>query len=217
MPLMWKSPIKIRMKLKAKSRMKVPFNKWYYTIICTPKRVQPNCDLDWYHFFVGCIVFGWHFHLPFCSQVINKAQKKMIFNIFFLRKRKKEKEHQAVRREEDLNPVYGFYYFANGQQIDDNNAEATDENQYYESWKLIFNTFEHHARVKPLKLYDLTKTMTNYFSVSSQYRKPIEASSVCIAGWTSSCIKNLQCPSKFSFFLIFPNHASYYYPRSTKS
>ena len=57
----------------------------------------------------------------------------MIFNIFFLRKRKKEKEHQAVRREEDLNPVYGFYYFANGQQIDDNNAEATDENQYYES------------------------------------------------------------------------------------
>ena len=48
-----------------------------------------------------------------------------------------------MRREEDLNPVYGFYYFANGQQIDDNNAEATDENQYYESWKLIFNTFEH--------------------------------------------------------------------------
>ena len=57
----------------------------------------------------------------------------MIFNIFFLRKRKKEKEHQAVRHKEDLNPVYGFYYFANGQQIDDNNAEATDENQYYES------------------------------------------------------------------------------------
>ena len=132
-----------------------------------------------------------------------QSSEKIIFNIFFLRKRKKEKEHQAVMREEDLNPVYGFYYFANGQQIDENNAEATDENQYYESWKLIFNTFEHHARVKPLKLYDLTKTMTNYFSVSSQYRKPIEASSVCIAGWTSSCIKNLQCPSKFSFSFIF--------------
>ena len=132
-----------------------------------------------------------------------QSSGKIIFNIFFLRKRKKEKEHQAVMREEDLNPVYGFYYFANGQQIDENNAEATDENQYYESWKLIFNTFEHHARVKPLKLYDLTKTMTNYFSVSSQYRKPIEASSVCIAGWTSSCIKNLQCPSKFSFSFIF--------------
>ena len=77
MSLMWKSPIKIRMKLKVKSRMKVPFNKWYYTIICTPKRVQPNCDLDCHHdFFVGCIVFGWHFHLPFCSQVINKSQKE---------------------------------------------------------------------------------------------------------------------------------------------
>ena len=77
MSLMWKSPIKIRMKLKAKSRMKVPFSKWYYTIICTPKRVQPNCDLDCYHFFVGCIVFGWHFRLPFCSQVINKTQEKL--------------------------------------------------------------------------------------------------------------------------------------------
>ena len=48
------------------------------------------------------------------------------------RKKKAEKKDTSTRSE-DLNPVYGFYYFADGQQVDDNNAEATDENQYYES------------------------------------------------------------------------------------
>ena len=45
------------------------------------------------------------------------------------------KEH--TDRSEDINPIYGFYYFSDGQKIDDNNAEAEDENQYYESWKLV--------------------------------------------------------------------------------
>ena len=44
--------------------------------------------------------------------------------------KKKEQEHV---RSEDVNPVYGIYYFSDGQKIDENNAEATDENQYYES------------------------------------------------------------------------------------
>ena len=51
-------------------------------------------------------------------------------------RKKKEKVGQAARSE-DANPIYGFYYFSDGQKIDDNNAEATDENQYYESWKLV--------------------------------------------------------------------------------
>ena len=32
-----------------------------------------------------------------------------------------------------MNPVYGLYYFEDGQQIDDKNAEAIDENQDYEN------------------------------------------------------------------------------------
>ena len=34
---------------------------------------------------------------------------------------------------DDLNPVYGLYYFSDGQQVDYNQAEVTDENQYYGS------------------------------------------------------------------------------------
>jgi len=48
----------------------------------------------------------------------------------FIRRQKSRKEIQSG---EDLNPVYGLYYFEDGQQIDDKNAEAIDENQDYEN------------------------------------------------------------------------------------
>ena len=51
---------------------------------------------------------------------------------------KKDKGGQAARSE-DVNPVYGFYYFSDGQKIDDNKAEATDKNLYYESWIPFIN------------------------------------------------------------------------------
>ena len=50
--------------------------------------------------------------------------------IIFLSRQQKKKEIQGG---EDLNPVYGLYYFEDGQQIDDKNAEAIDENQDYEN------------------------------------------------------------------------------------
>ena len=34
---------------------------------------------------------------------------------------------------EDENPVYGMYYFANGENVDDGRSEAVDDNVYYGS------------------------------------------------------------------------------------
>ena len=31
----------------------------------------------------------------------------------------------------DENPVYGIYYFADGEEVDESRAEFTDENVYY--------------------------------------------------------------------------------------
>ena len=45
------------------------------------------------------------------------------------RRRKENKSNQAM--DEDLNPVYGLYYFSDGERVDDNNSEMMDENTYY--------------------------------------------------------------------------------------
>ena len=49
-----------------------------------------------------------------------------------IRHRKKGESGQRAGSE-DVNPLYGFYYFSDGHKIDDNNAEAMDKNLYYES------------------------------------------------------------------------------------
>ena len=56
------------------------------------------------------------------------SYRKNCKNILMSRQTKEQTD-----RSEDINPIYGFYYFSDGQKIDDNNAEAEDENQYYES------------------------------------------------------------------------------------
>ena len=48
-----------------------------------------------------------------------------------LRKKKKEKERKQPM-DEDMNPVYGLYYFSDGERVDDSNAEVVDENSYYD-------------------------------------------------------------------------------------
>ena len=62
----------------------------------------------------------------------------LAFIILFLLNRQKTKKE--IQGGEDLNPVYGLYYFEDGQQIDDKNAEAIDENQDYENWQQLFQT-----------------------------------------------------------------------------
>ena len=39
--------------------------------------------------------------------------------------------------DEDMNPVYGLYYFGDGERVDDNNSEMMDENTYY-GWLYIW-------------------------------------------------------------------------------
>ena len=50
-----------------------------------------------------------------------------------LRRKKKKKENKrSPPISEDLNPVYGLYYFSDGQRVDDSSVEVMDENSYYD-------------------------------------------------------------------------------------
>ena len=54
---------------------------------------------------------------------------------FLWLKKKKEKEKENKRKQPingDMNPVYGLYYFNDGERVDDSNAEVMDENSYYD-------------------------------------------------------------------------------------
>ena len=46
-----------------------------------------------------------------------------------MRRKKENKSNQAM--DEDMNPVYGLYYFSDGERVDENNSEMMDENTYY--------------------------------------------------------------------------------------
>ena len=48
------------------------------------------------------------------------------------RKKKKEENKRSQPISEDMNPVYGLYYFSDGERVDDSNVEVMDENSYYD-------------------------------------------------------------------------------------
>ena len=50
--------------------------------------------------------------------------------VFFLHRRKKNVTEEVVEQG-DENPVYGMYYFANGEHIDYGSVEVHDDNDYY--------------------------------------------------------------------------------------
>ena len=52
--------------------------------------------------------------------------------VFFLCRHKKNVKEEVVVHG-DENPVYGMYYFANGEHIDYGSAEVEDDNMYYGS------------------------------------------------------------------------------------
>ena len=62
----------------------------------------------------------------------SNAHSSFIKSSLINRQRKKKVIEQPAKFD-DLNPVYGLYYFSDGQQVDYNQAEVTDENQYYGS------------------------------------------------------------------------------------
>ena len=101
-------------------------------------------------FFCICRWF-FNFHYLFVQYDISVVRKMLRYlyihseylkwswrSLFLLNRQKTKKEIQG---QEDLNPVYGLYYFEDGQQIDDKNAEAIDENQDYENWQQLFQTW----------------------------------------------------------------------------
>ena len=50
-----------------------------------------------------------------------------------LRQRRRRKRQKAAReiKHTDENPVYGMYYSATGEHIDESTSEVVDENYYY--------------------------------------------------------------------------------------
>ena len=50
--------------------------------------------------------------------------------MFLLHRRKKNVKEEVIAQG-DENPVYGMYYFANGEHIDYGSAEVQDDNEYY--------------------------------------------------------------------------------------
>ena len=58
-----------------------------------------------------------------------------LLTFFCLRRNNKTKEKKNKREQPiggDMNPVYGLYYFSDGERVDDSNAEVMDENSYYD-------------------------------------------------------------------------------------
>ena len=46
-------------------------------------------------------------------------------------RRRRQKRAANETKAEDQNPVYGMYYFADGEHIDENRSEVVDENAIY--------------------------------------------------------------------------------------
>jgi len=56
----------------------------------------------------------------------------LLLVVVLIMKRKKAQRAQAGGiQSEDLNPVYGMYYFSNGGRINESQSEVTDGNEYY--------------------------------------------------------------------------------------
>ena len=51
--------------------------------------------------------------------------------VLFICKQKRRNRTPSVEYNADENPVYGMYYFADGQHIDDGTVEVQDDNTYY--------------------------------------------------------------------------------------
>ena len=52
--------------------------------------------------------------------------------VLVLSRRKKKRTANQIKAE-DKNPVYGIYYFADGEHIDESRSEAVDTNENYGS------------------------------------------------------------------------------------
>ena len=61
---------------------------------------------------------------------MGRCGKHLSFFAFVLRHRKKQKAATEIE-DEDQNPVYGLYEFADGRNIDEDRSEVVDDNENY--------------------------------------------------------------------------------------
>ena len=66
------------------------------------------------------------------SSLIVLAIIVLAFVLVFKRK-KNQRSVTGEIKSEDLNPVYGMYYFSDGERIDESQSEVADGNEYYAS------------------------------------------------------------------------------------
>ena len=57
--------------------------------------------------------------------------------VFILVKKRNQRKEARAPGVVDMNPVYGMYYFADGEQIDAGKSEVVDDNDYYDSWENV--------------------------------------------------------------------------------
>ena len=72
--------------------------------------------------------------IPVVASVVVTVLLLALVVVLLLRWKKKKKQEREASREnrvEEMNQVYGMYYFFDGSRIDDGRAEVTDENDYY--------------------------------------------------------------------------------------
>ena len=55
----------------------------------------------------------------------------VVILVLVLKRRKNQGTQAGESQNEDLNPVYGMYYFSDGGRIDKSQSEVADGNDYY--------------------------------------------------------------------------------------
>ena len=61
----------------------------------------------------------------------------LVLVLVLVKKKNERKEARRAAGVVDLNPVYGMYYFADGEHIDAARSEVVDHNADYASWESV--------------------------------------------------------------------------------
>ena len=61
----------------------------------------------------------------------------LVLALVLAKKKNEWKEARAGAGVVDLNPIYGMYYFADGENIDAGRSEVVDDNADYASWETV--------------------------------------------------------------------------------
>ena len=72
------------------------------------------------------------------AAVILLLSLALVFALVLVKKKNERKEASRAAGVVDLNPVYGMYYFADGEHIDAGRSEVVNDNaEYGSSWENV--------------------------------------------------------------------------------